>query len=136
MADLVQPNGGRRAFLDFYAQHNVVPVHYERDDAFVARRTWLSATLGIPPALLRDAHVLEFGPGTGDNAMVTASHGPRRYVLVDANPASLEALHERFPAGGASRSSRRAPETSSRTNASTSSSPRTSSPGSSTRQRS
>ena len=102
MADQVQPNGGRRAFLDFYAQHHVVPVHYERDEAFVARRTWLSATLGIPPALLRDADVLEFGPGTGDNATVTASHGPRRYVLVDANPASLEALHERFPAGGGS----------------------------------
>jgi predicted RNA methylase len=97
-------NPGPRPFLDFYAAHHVVPVHYRRDAAFVARRTWLLATLGIPPALLRGADVLEFGPGTGDNASVLTSFGPRRYVLVDANPASIEALAARFstpaPGGG------------------------------------
>jgi predicted RNA methylase len=85
-----------RPFLDFYAEHHVAPVNYRRDPAFIARRTWLLATLGIPPALLRGAEVLEFGPGTGDNASVLASFGPRRYVLVDGNPASLEALASRF----------------------------------------
>lgn len=32
--------------------------------------------------------MLEFGPGTGDNARVVASLSPRRYVLVEANPTS------------------------------------------------
>lgn len=102
MAEELRPIGSRRPFLDFYAAHDVVPVNYVRDRAFFARRTWLSATLGVPPALIRGSNVLEFGPGTGDNALVTASCGPECYVLVDANPASLAALRERFPSGGGS----------------------------------
>lgn len=99
MPNEVRPNEDGRAFLDFYAAHDVVPVHYVRDSAFIARRNYLTATLGVPPALIRDASVLEFGPGTGDNATVTASYHPQRYVLVDANPASLSALRDRFPPG-------------------------------------
>lgn len=76
-------------FLDFYQKHKVAPVHYKVDEDFVNRRNWLYAQLGVPPGFIRGNSVLEFGPGTGDNARVIGSLGPKRYVLVEANPSSI-----------------------------------------------
>lgn len=76
-------------FLDFYRKHDVAPVRYEFNDDFAYRRIYLYAKLGIPPALIEGSTVLEFGPGTGDNAKVIASLEPKKYVLVEANPKSI-----------------------------------------------
>lgn len=75
-------------FLDFYREHSVAPVRYQVDEDFFYRRIWLYSRLGVPPICVRDNTVLEFGPGTGDNARVVASLSPSRYVLVEANPSS------------------------------------------------
>jgi SAM-dependent methyltransferase len=54
-------------------------VHFQRRDA-------LYRFLGLPPALISGRRVIEFGPGSGHNALFTASLEPARYLLVDGNP--------------------------------------------------
>jgi len=75
-------------YLDFYRRHDVSPVAQDiRDmDAHFQRRDSLYRFLGIPPAFVEGRRVAEFGPGSGHNALFTASLKPSRYVLVDGNP--------------------------------------------------
>jgi SAM-dependent methyltransferase len=54
--------------------------------------------MGIAPALAEGKSILEFGPGSGHNALYTASLGPRRYLAVDANPTGLAELRAVFAA--------------------------------------
>jgi len=81
-----------RPFVDFYRANGISPVtqdiadrkrHFERRDA-------LYRHLGLVPSFLRGRRVLEYGPGSGHNALHTLSLGPSRYVLVDGNPTGLE----------------------------------------------
>ena len=90
-----------RAFLDFYDERNIIPVRQDiRDlDVHFRRRTGLYRQLGLVPSWIHGKDVIEFGPGTGDNAVFTASLRPRAYVLVDANPSSLDAIGERIAQG-------------------------------------
>ena len=78
----------KRAFVDYYRERDISPVHQDISDRerHFGRRSSLYRFLGIPPLYVEGAHVLEFGPGSGDNALHTASLGPERYVLVDGNP--------------------------------------------------
>jgi SAM-dependent methyltransferase len=78
----------KRAFVDYYRERDISPVHQDISDRerHFGRRSSLYRYLGIPPLYVEGAHVLEFGPGSGDNALHTASLGPERYVLVDGNP--------------------------------------------------
>jgi SAM-dependent methyltransferase len=89
-----------RAFLDFYTKHNISPVSQDISDvkAHFARREALYRHLGIIPSFIRGKKILEFGPGSGHNALYTASLGPERYVLVDGNPAGLLETRERLSA--------------------------------------
>ena len=60
--------------------------------------------LGIPPALLAGRDVIEFGPGSGHNALFTAALAPACYTLVDGNPRGVgetRALLNRHGLGGA-----------------------------------
>lgn len=82
----------KRAFVDYYAERNISPVKQDISDRnrHFGRRASLYRFLAIPPLYVEGARVLEFGPGTGDNALYTASLGPARYVLVDGNPRGVE----------------------------------------------
>ena len=84
----------RRPFIDFYRENGIIPVAQDIHDLgrHFHRREALYRHLGIPPGFLRGRSVIEFGPGTGHNAIYTASLTPRRYVLVDGNPASIESV--------------------------------------------
>ena len=81
----------KRAFVDYYRERDISPVKQDVSDRerHFSRRASLYRFLGVPPLYVEGAHVLEFGPGSGDNATYTASLGPERYVLVDANPRGL-----------------------------------------------
>jgi SAM-dependent methyltransferase len=81
-----------RPFIDFYTELNVIPTTQNIRDlkAHFARRRGLYLQLGLPPLFIRGRTVLEFGPGTGQNALFTASLGPADYTLVDGNPKSIE----------------------------------------------
>lgn len=81
-------------YIDFYEEHSISPVtqdvkndnlqkHFQRRDA-------LYRQVGIVPSLLRGKTILEFGPGSGHNAIFTNLQAPSRYVLVDANKKGLE----------------------------------------------
>ena len=81
----------RRAFVDYYRERDISPVKQDTSDLerHHGRRTSLYRLLGIPPLYVEGARVLEFGPGSGDNAIVTAGLRPARYVLVDGNPRAI-----------------------------------------------
>ena len=91
----------KRAFLDFYSANNIIPVHQDLSDLenHLIRRNYLYQTLGLPPALFRGADVIEFGPGTGDNAVATSFYGLNKYILVDGNPPSVGELNKRREKG-------------------------------------
>ena len=81
-----------RPFLDFYGQNNIAPVREDSVpdlDLHLKRRAALYTLLHIPPNAVRGRRVLEVGPGSGDNAIYTASLNPASYTLMDANPRSL-----------------------------------------------
>jgi SAM-dependent methyltransferase len=90
-----------KAYLSYYGERNIIPVRQDIENLprHMARRQALYRHLGIQPLALRGCAVLEFGPGTGDNALYTASCGPALYVLVDGNPASNCALAEKIEQG-------------------------------------
>jgi 2-polyprenyl-3-methyl-5-hydroxy-6-metoxy-1,4-benzoquinol methylase len=85
-----------KPFVDFYSANEIAPVRQDISDRqrHFQRRIALYRHLGIPTALIAGRSVIEFGPGAGHNAIVTASFKPARYLLVDGNPASLKATRE------------------------------------------
>jgi SAM-dependent methyltransferase len=90
-----------RAYLDYYGRHGIIPVRQDTSNLalHMARRRSLYRQVGLQPSTFRDRRVLEFGPGTGDNALYIASCEPRSYVLVDGNPASVRAVEEKLDRG-------------------------------------
>ena len=87
-----------RPFVDFYRDNAISPVSQDIDDLqrHFERRGNLYRTMGIPSLLLKDREVLEFGPGSGHNALHTASLGPRSYTLVDGNSYGLNEARRLF----------------------------------------
>ena len=82
----------KTAFVDFYSKNKISPVSQNIDDLDLhfQRRNSLFSNLGLPVSLLKDCDILEFGPGSGHNALYTISLMPKRYYLVDGNPKGLE----------------------------------------------
>jgi SAM-dependent methyltransferase len=87
-----------RPFIDFYTSKGIIPTRQNISDldAHFRRRETLYRHLGIPKCLLRGISIIEFGPGSGHNALFTASCQPGCYILVDATPASLESTRARL----------------------------------------
>jgi hypothetical protein len=52
--------------------------------------------LGIPPGAVAGKTVVEFGPGSGHNAIATAAFAPQHYRFVDGNPTGIERLRTLF----------------------------------------
>lgn len=90
-----------RPYLDYYGSRNIIPARQDVRDRtkHLRRRGVLYRELGMVPAWLAGKSIIEFGPGPGDNALVTASYGPRQYVFVDGNPKSIAAINEKIGAG-------------------------------------
>ncbi|MDP7420615.1 MAG: methyltransferase domain-containing protein [bacterium] len=78
-------------FLDFYREHNISPVAQDIADLnkHFERRNALYKHCGIVPHFINGKHVLEFGPGTGHNAVFTNAMKPDKYTLVDGNSRSI-----------------------------------------------
>jgi SAM-dependent methyltransferase len=85
--------------LDFYREHGISPVKQDIHDlnAHFARRAHLYRSLGLAPKSIEGKSVLEVGPGTGENALYTASLKPSRYVAIEPNPVAAQALAETLP---------------------------------------
>lgn len=84
-------NKTTKPFVDFYMRHGVIPTRQDISNLrrHLERRSALYRLLGVVPAWLEGKSVLEFGPGSGHNAVHTLRLRPARYVAVDANRASL-----------------------------------------------
>jgi 2-polyprenyl-3-methyl-5-hydroxy-6-metoxy-1,4-benzoquinol methylase len=85
-----------RPFVDFYMEHDVIPTRQDISNLtrHLERRSALYRSLGIIPSFVAGRSVLEFGPGSGHNAVHTLNLHPSRFVLVDANRASLRSSRE------------------------------------------
>jgi SAM-dependent methyltransferase len=83
-------------FVDFYSSRDIIPTRQDISNLrrHLDRRQALYRQLGLPPGTFRGASVLEFGPGSGHNAVATGRLGPGRYLLVDGNPPSLRSTEE------------------------------------------
>ncbi|BAZ91318.1 hypothetical protein NIES932_28250 [Raphidiopsis curvata NIES-932] len=86
------------AFVTFYSNHKVSPVAQDITDLekHFQRRDSLFRSLGIPPSMVNGLSVIEFGPGSGHNAVFTASLSPSKYVLVDGNTLGLTQTKEKL----------------------------------------
>ena len=93
---VICPSMGTRPFIDFYTKLDVIPTHQDISNlkTHFDRRRGLYIQLGIPPLFIQGRSVLEFGPGTGQNAFFTASLGPADFTLVDGNKRSVEKTTE------------------------------------------
>ena len=87
-----------KSHAEFYIEHNISPVSQDISDKqrHYERRESLFRSLGIVPKFVSGRSVLEFGPGSGHNALYTASLLPRKYELIDANPKGVVETRERL----------------------------------------
>ena len=78
--------------LKFYGEHGISPVRQDISDLsrHFKRREALYRHLGIVPRSLSGRSVLEVGPGSGQNALYTASLKPASFVLLEGNPIGAE----------------------------------------------
>lgn len=81
-----------KPFIDYYGQNRISPVAQDISDLarHFDRRRSLYRSLGIVPSFVEGRTVIEFGPGSGYNAIYTGSLKPGRFVLVDGNPVGVE----------------------------------------------
>ena len=88
-------------FVSFYNSFGSVPVRQEvkKGNEHFNRRRGLYLQLGIPPAMVENCSVLEFGPGSGDNALYTASLKPKLYKLVEGSTVGFKYLESRINDG-------------------------------------
>ncbi len=88
------------AFVGFYESNHISPVSQDIVDLnkHFQRRESLFRSLGLLPAFIAGKSVLEFGPGSGHNALYMASLKPGRYELVDGNPKGVQETRERLAA--------------------------------------
>ena len=80
-----------KPFVDYYRNNAISPVaqDIENLERHFERRESLYRACGLVPHLLGGRSIIEFGPGSGHNALYTNALGPRRYVLVDGNSVGL-----------------------------------------------
>jgi hypothetical protein len=89
---------------EYYGQQNIAPTFADlRDEAAVdayqsAREILLGDRLALPIPLFRGAEILEYGPDTGENALVFARLGSRLTLVEPARTAhaKIRAYFERF----------------------------------------
>lgn len=85
-------------FLDYYKAHNLSPVSQNIADLkkHFERRQALYRHCGITSSCINGKTVLEVGPGTGHNAIVTNAMRPRKYLMVDGNLKSVEETNKQL----------------------------------------
>ena len=93
---LFYKNKDVKGYLDFYEKHNVIPVNQALTPEHALRRAHLYREIGCPPNAFKNSKVLEVGPGTGDNAVITSEFGPKEFWLIDGNSASCTELNKKI----------------------------------------
>ena len=88
----------KKSYVEFYKEHKISPVNYQLTglEHHCTVRKALYRYLGILPAHIKGRHVLEVGPGSGYNALYTATLGPGIYDLVEPNPTGVTTIEQVF----------------------------------------
>ena len=91
-------NMQEQPYVDFYKRHRISPVAQNISDLkkHYDRREFLYRRLGLVASYVKGKTIIEFGPGSGHNALYTYSLQPSHYVLVDGNPKGLKDCEELF----------------------------------------
>lgn len=86
-----------KSFISFYEGIDEIPVNQDLHnlELHFNRRRALYSDLGLPEALLSRADILEFGPGSGDNAIYLDSLSPRSLTMVDGSLPSIRSLTQK-----------------------------------------
>jgi len=94
-----------RPYIDFYEEHKLIPSRVSEGqlDLHFARRDAIYRHLGLVSSYLKGLKIIEFGPGSGDNAVHTASFGPDTFTLVDGHSVSIEELERKKKNGNFSK---------------------------------
>lgn len=87
-----------RPYLDYYGLNDIAPVRQDISNLHLhfQRRASLYALLHIPPNAVRGRRILEVGPGSGHNAIFTASLKPATYTLLDGNQRSIKEVRAKL----------------------------------------
>ena len=93
--DLIDCDSG---LLNFYRANQISPVkqNIANLEVHYSRRRFLYQYLGVTPNCFHDREIIEFGPGSGHNALYNTSLHPKRYVLVDGNEVGLSECKQNF----------------------------------------
>jgi len=91
------------AFIGYYGDNHVSPVRQDISTIqnHFSRRDYLYRSLGLAPNAFTEKDIIEFGFGSGHNALYITKLNPKSYTLVDYNLRGIEdakaLLSERFP---------------------------------------
>ncbi len=87
-----------KPFIDYYGENEISPVAQDISNItkHFEMRNSLYMALGIPSRLIEGRSVIEFGPGSGYNALFTLSLSPAKYLLVEGNPTGLKNIGQLF----------------------------------------
>lgn len=97
-------DGGAMSYdklYEYYQRTSLLPTYGNLADVTAfdryedGRRRLFSEKLYLPPLLFRDANVVEFGPDTGENALVFARWGAN-LTLVEPNGAAIPQIEKYF----------------------------------------
>jgi len=85
-------------YLEHYKQHNISPVRQDISDfnKHFTVRTKLYQDLGLAKTYFKGKKILEVGPGSGYNSLITSQLGPSQYVLIEPNEAAISHMKSLF----------------------------------------
>ena len=98
---LMMPTDKSETLDKYYKKRGILPTHagFTESEELVAyemmRCNFFTSKLFLPPRMFYDTHVLEFGPDTGENALVFARWGAKM-TLVEPNAVAKPHILEYF----------------------------------------
>ncbi|MDC3185834.1 class I SAM-dependent methyltransferase [bacterium] len=88
----------QKSFIDFYNKNHLIPVkqNLKSKVEHLSKRDFLYSSVGLSSLTLKNASILEFGPGTGQNAINWLNYNPSSITLVDGADAAIEEITKNF----------------------------------------
>lgn len=85
-------------FVSFYKKNSISPVKQDISDfdSHIMRRKSLYRELGLVSNSFNNADILEIGPGSGHNSIVTALYNSNSYILVEPNETGFNDMIKLF----------------------------------------
>tara|TARA_Y100001954_G_scaffold213039_1_gene241275 strand:- start:2324 stop:3463 length:1140 start_codon:yes stop_codon:yes gene_type:complete len=88
----------QKSFIDYYNENQLIPVKQDlksKSEHF-SKRDFLYSSVGLNHLALKNASILEFGPGTGQNAINWLNYNPSSITLVDGADAAIKEITKNF----------------------------------------